>query len=838
MPSPDITLTHADGSSNKIDIILAKDQNLTGGWDVQTVSIAPESQSTDALNYQSINPDRGLVLDQQTWNRGFGESKNDFGSHGSIGRYGYTDGTLAMFDNEVSLAYQQDEVDIFVRNGRFEWDGVGSTVTGWAGTATTSGAATIPSDQTARSGNHCVQIVTSGTGNVLSNAYNGGTASVTSLRSRELTFNIYARRVSGSGTAKARIKDSAGENNSSTSTSDTYTLLTVTRTIDSGATTISWEVEFSASGDKWVLDDAFITAAGNWDFPGNPQEFKDEFYIASGRSILKWNETYDCWYSVYTDASYLITGLRAFSELGTTDVLIAGRAEDAAYLRSTDGATWNTATNASDNAASEGSLFAVLRNANGDFALMKSRGNNAVSMSVDTSDVVNFGQEMQVGGADRAITNIFESNDTVYIGKEDGLYVYDRTINQFRDIEPEANFFPDQNNFSAGMARGGSLFATGGDQAFWQITPSNYPYHHWVDSSHMFRAWAFHGFGGRVAAVTNDRHNMWVALADNLTSNAAAFPYSFPMDFATSGLSNAIRLISVRTYRDKDSGATEQVAHTMTSVDANAVTSMGRHTTATQSSLFIFGTAINEDLDSLINVEPRIARVKIPLDNENPRSNSVPAVVKKGYFYTPYIDFNFPDVDKAASKLTLQSLNLSAGEKTITVHYKIDNATADDASGWTVWGDDGVFDVSPEETKPAGLTSDSALVTFKRIRFRLQFDSDSNIEAPPTMLGLIFHAVWNPTESRIYRAITKLSGHRSLQLRRRRRTSIRNSDLTNLETLRQQAFCILTDPDNNSVKVKLRYKQTRIAQKIDTLRSRNSQRTDLIELQMDEVRTT
>jgi hypothetical protein len=268
---------------------------------------------------------------------------------------------------------------------------------------------------------------------------------------------------------------------------------------------------------------------------------------------------------------------------------------------------------------------------------------------------------------------------------------------------------------------------------------------------------------------------------------------------------------------------------------------MGRHTTATQSSLFVFGTAINDDIESVINVEPRIARIKIPLDNENPRSNAVPAVLKKGYFYTPYIDFNFPDVDKAASKLTLQTLNLAAGEKTITVHYKVDNATADDASGWTAWGgadDDGVFDTSPEETKAAELTAGSTLVTFKRIRFRLQFDSDSNVEAPPTLLGLVFHAVWNPTESRIYRAITKLSGQRSLQLRRRRRNSIKEADLTNLETLRQQAFCILTDPDNNSVKVKLRYKQTRIAQKIDTLRSRNSQRTDLIELQMDEVRTT
>ena len=129
-------------------------------------------------------------------------------------------------------------------------------------------------------------------------------------------------------------------------------------------------------------------------------------------------------------------------------------------------------------------------------------------------------------------------------------------------------------------------------------------------------------------------------------------------------------------------------------------------------------------------------------------------------------------------------------------------------------------------------------MTFKRIRFRFQFDSGEHNEAPPTLLGLVFHAVWNPAESRIYRATTKLSDQRSLQLRRRRRTSIRDSDLTNLETLRQQAFCILTDPENNSVKVKLRYTQTRIAQKVDTLRSRNSQRTDMIELQMDEVRTT
>jgi hypothetical protein len=840
MANSDIVLTHADGSSNRVEIPLTKNEGLPGGWNVQTVSIAPESQSTDAVNYQSISPDRGLVLDQQTWNRGFGESKNDFGSHGSLGRYGYTDGTLAMFENEVSLAYQQDEVDVFVRNGRFEWESTDDDVAiGWAGTAITSGTESIPDDQTPRSGKRCLQIITSGTGNVLSNAYHGA-LSANTLGGKTVTFSIYARRVSGTGTAKARIKDSAGETNGSTSASDAYTLLTVTREINSGASTLSWEVEFSASGDKWVLDDAFVTPAGNWDFPGNPQEFNGNFYIAAGRSILKWNETYDCWYSVYTDPSFPITGLRAFSELGTTSVLIAGRAELDAYLRSTTGAadSWAEPTNAGDNAASEGSLFAVLRNANGDFALMKSRGNNAVSMSVDTSDVVNWGQEMQVGSSDRAITNIFESNDTVYIGKEDGLYVYDRTINLFRDIEPEANFFADQNNFSAGMARGGSLFATGGDQAFWQITPSNYPYHHWVDSSHLFRAWAFHGFGGRVSAVTNDRHNMWVALADNLSSNAAAFPYNFPLSFTTSGLSNSIKLISVRTWRDKDSGATEQVAHTMSSLDANAVTSMGRHTTADQSSLFVFGTAINDDISSTDNSEPRIARIRIPLDNENPRSNAKVEVQKRGYFYTPYIDFNFPDVDKAASKLTLQTLNLAAGEKTLTVHYKIDDATADDASGWTLWGDDGVFDTSPEETKAADLTSASALVTFKRIRFRFQFDSDEHNEAPPTLLGLVFHAVWNPTESRIYRAITKLSDQRSLQLRRRRRTSIKDSDLTNLETLRQQAFCILTDPENNSVKVKLRYTQTRVAQKVDTLRSRNSQRTDLIELQMDEVRTT
>ena len=101
--SSDIVLSKTDGSTNLLGLKLFRDApNVPGGWRIDHVSPAPPRQASDSANYQQQSPDIGLVLDQDSWLRGFGASSiSRFGtateSNRARARYGYSDGVLAMF---------------------------------------------------------------------------------------------------------------------------------------------------------------------------------------------------------------------------------------------------------------------------------------------------------------------------------------------------------------------------------------------------------------------------------------------------------------------------------------------------------------------------------------------------------------------------------------------------------------------------------------------------------------------------------------------------------------------------------------------------------------------
>ena len=89
------------------------------------------------------------------------------------------------------------------------------------------------------------------------------------------------------------------------------------------------------------------------------------------------------------------------------------------------------------------------------------------------------------------------------------------------------------------------------------------------------------------------------------------------------------------------------------------------------------------------------------------------------------MDFNFPDVEKATSKLTIGYVNFADGEKYVTVAYKKDDATDDDRSGWPLWGDAGVFDTSPQDTK-SSVSSRTVISTSSRDRISWTYESHSH----------------------------------------------------------------------------------------------------------------
>ena len=815
----DITVANADGSTNKVRLSLWRDApNRPGGWEEEIISPTPPPQPQGDVNYAAQSPEFGRVVSQSDWHLGFGASRvTDLVN---FPKYGYTDGVLAMFDDELVPGYQEYEVDAIVQNGRLE---TGAT-TGWTNGSNTT--VTVNSD--ARSGSYSLNIAATSAGGTCTQNYLG-TDSV--LASREMTLVAYAKRVSGSGNIKATLADGVGSTDSSTSTSSDWTLLKVTRTLNGSTSAVKFTFTLSVDDDVFRVDDIAVILTGGSTFNSRPIEFEGGYYASMGRSVIKWDESNDAWLPVYVDGTYEITGIENYE-----GNLIVGRGDSTNYLVSGDGATFSNPSTNSGNARIANKLARVL-NARGDWALMKTRLNQA-SLTVDPSDTANWGAEIQVGDPDRNTTSLISGAGTAYVGREDGLYVYDRRINRFRDIEPDSNFFPSANNFRRAIGRGGAIWASGGQQTFWRISPTGQPpIHDWSELTHIFTASAFKGFGGEVSAIAQDRSNVFIALADNAASTLSSFPYTFPFSFSTAGISTSVRLLTIKSQKPEDAADFDRdvIVHTISAFTLSKIDQIGRFDDGVNSSLFAMGSFVDNAIDASDEDVPRIYRLKLPRDNENPRRSATIAVRKTGEFYTPWIDFNFPDVEKAASKLTLGSRNFASGDKYVTVYYKKDDATDDDAGGWTVWGDDGVFDTSPQEIK-ASVTSTP--VTFKRIRFRLSFASDSTSDDPPTVTSIVLNTVWNQTDVRRFKASVRLGDKRTLQLRRVPQTTLRSADISKLTTLRQQPFVQLVTPDGESLNATLKYLDRTISGRVDPLRGTPIDQVRVFDLEFTEVLTS
>ena len=821
MPNYDVKLTKTDGSSNEVQLTLDRGTE-SGGYAVEHISPAPPNQATDAANYQQQSPDLGLVLDQDSFHRGFGQAllerfDDASSANAALSRYAYSEGVLGMFKGELVLGYKEDEVNVLLRNGAFENGGVSE----WTGSNVTTAVETT----TVRNGSYSLKATVTANSGTVSQAY-GGTVSV--LRSKEVTFVAFVRRESGSGTITAKITDSAGTTTGTASTSaagSDWEVVYATRTIDSGATSLTFTLTASTSGDVFYIDDISVTPTGGVDWT-TPQEFNGNVYAAAGRVIYKWDDSNEVFNAVYADSTHDITDMISFD-----GALYAGFGTNQVYLRSTDGTTWAApSTNSGNGRFAE--FFERARNASGNYALFKNRANN-VSISTDPSDTANWGSEIAVGDSDRSITSLVSANDILYVGREDGLFSYDRATQKFRDLQPEANFFPDSNNFKASTGRAGQLFASGGDQSFWQIGDGFFDgAKSWTDLSYLFKAAGIRGFGGRVSAVAQDRNNLFVALADDLEGDTG-FPYTFPFQFAGSGKSQAVKLIGVRTQRESPSDSPEQVAHTMTSFNVSEITAMGKFkgTEAVRTSMFVMGNKVEDDLAAITNdTVLKAFRLRMPIRNENPALNSLSEHKLTGNFYTSYVNFNFPDVDKSAIKITVTGRNLDSNKKA-TVFYKVDDATDDDTTGWTTFGSSG------ECTSSSTTLTSSIQLNFKRIRFKIVM-STNDTSSSPVITGIVFHSAWNPIEYRRWSVQAKLSDKRSLAMRRVRNKTLRTADLNNLETLRKEPFILYTDLDGSSHYVSMRYRDELIKSRVQSTRNVQLDQTRRLILELTEVKTT
>ena len=796
----DIILTNTDGTSNKVELTLWKDSpSVPQGYSSSIVPFLPARQPTDDANYQQVDPKIGVTWDASNWVNGFGQGREE--SFGQSGKYGYSDGVLATFANELVLGYREISVDQIIKNGRFNED-----TSAW-GDGTES-ATSISDGYEGKAARVTV-------------SQNNGTfrqdylATITPLRSINITFTGRCKRVSGTGSASLKITDSAGTSTSTISVASAgWIPISVSRTVDASATSLAFIIEFTTAADVFELDDFSVIVTGSTNFPARPQEFSSDLYVPCGKTILKWDGTNEIWYPVYCDSSYDITDMEVFG-----NYIYAGRGTDAPFLYSSDGTTWSSVGGSGN--SSYAKYLAKVRNALGDFALAKMRNNN-VSLSTAPQTLTSWGGEIEVGEPNHPVTNVFAANDTLIVGKEDGLFVYDRVSNQFRDISPETNLFTAPENFQVAISRANEVFTAAGNRAFYRLPISNVS-GTWEDISYLLKSASFLGFSGQVSAIAQDVSNIFLAVPADISSTYGSFPYSFPMTFPPL----ESQFILALKYQRTAGGPAEYVAHTISSLNIDRIQQLARFETTNTSSLFAFGPYQTGEV--------RITRIVFPLKHEHPGLVSNKNTRLSGDFYTSFMDFNFPDRSKTAVKMTLECLNVDPGHP-ITVFYKIDGASNDDSSGWTQFGS--AVTASGSQTITGSLTSP---VTFKRIRFKINMASDEYDSLPPRLQSVVFHAVFANVDFLEWQLQAKLVDARmtARRLRQVRDTQVMSTVLSNLETLRQQPFVLYTDIDGSTYRARITQKSlTPIGKNRSAMSGAAVERSYLLTLGLSEVKTT
>lgn len=827
----DIVLKHTDGSSNVVGINLYRESPaLKGGYLSEIIPLHKDGDGDQPgqNSYDDTSPNLDLVYEQTSWHKGVGQAavrrrgEDDY-------RYASGDGVLSFFEGSLVSGYYEDVCDVIMKNPRFknaDEDGAGQN---W-----TESNVTLSTDETnMRSGLQCLGVTVDSNNGTITQRYGGD---ATLWQGESCTIRFYAKRISGTGTVRCNLIDSAGTANGSTaSPTSSFAQIEVTATIDASATTIDFQLEFSTAGDVWAIDDgsALMPGGVSSDFNDDGVVLSNELYVPCGRTVLRWNESDKAFYPVYIDPAYDVECIIEFDHDGASPRLYIGFASNQVYKTSTNGTTWSAPGTTQSNTADYADHFAMVRDANGDFSLAKSVGTEVRISSGDISaDTNNWGAGIPVGSSDKVMNNLLVSNDLLYPGKTDGLYKYDRATGKFIDLEPEGGQFDHVNNYKAGIGRGGKIYAGTGARSFTVITDQDNKVD-WDDLSHLVKNETWEGFSGDVEAITQDKANIWVALNSQLSTG---FPYAFPISFAQNeSILDNTRIMVLRPDVDQVTGAqksTNLIPHTVTTMTATNVQRLSRFVQAGNiDSLFAMGAFTNEDSD---DDEARIIRLRIPVDNENPVRSlaSQRAVRKQGVFADSWVDWFYPDTPKTLTKVVIHAKNLGAG-RSVEVSYKTDDDTPEDDIGWTTLGS---ATVSPVGTVSASLTTP---VEFYRIRIRLKLITDDINEAVE-VFSYTIHAVFNPVEHRKWTVDTKLSDKRNSRRGRRvrRRSTLSSADLANLEVLRKEAFCILEDEDGTSHRVKIRQIRKSTVESSEGAGGESPQKTRVVHLEMNEVRTT
>ena len=382
-------------------------------------------------------------------------------------------------------------------------------------------------------------------------------------------------------------------------------------------------------------------------------------YHAQGQVVTRWNENNDVWDAVYIHASTNATDIVHFNN----NIYVAF-GYSAAYIFGSL-TSWTVSTLAS--AIKYAKYFAVARNNAGNLALWKTETVNTIKSSTDPGNSGSWSGAYTIGSSDRDITGLFSAFDTIMVGKEDGLWQYNRTYaststaeNAFAPVSTEWDKGVHSGNFATGAEWHGFFYTTASTQSIIRWAPGQIQ-----DITSLFLAPRIPGYGGEIKALAPSPHEMWIAADIPETAEAGVFG-DFPIGIGGASSKN-IKIISLR----QDSRGSFNV-HTMDEAKFGEIDALNVYYDETSDSRFLIAagrvTGGGTEKD-----HARTYRWSLPTRSAAPYIDAGTVVAESGTFDTSLWHGGVPGTSKAFLKAVFWVENIgSDGSETLKVQYGLD----------------------------------------------------------------------------------------------------------------------------------------------------------------------
>ena len=588
-------------------------------------------------------------------------------------------------------------------------------------------------------------------------------------RSKEFTVTAWIKRTAGSSYgARIKVYDAGGSPatavQSTAVTASSYTRTTATFTPNSGATSVTIEIEATGtpSSHTFFVDDISITPTGGVVWAGTAQ-CASNLYAACGRAVLQWDETNDVWNAVSVHATQATTDIVEFN--GNVFVAYGG---GAAFIYGT-GTSWTTST--TSDPGLEATYFTVSRN-----VFWKSgptSGNNTNYSVYSNTNPVNSGASWSaaytVGSTDRAITAMYSIGDTLLVAKEDGLFYYQRTYNdgtaanEFVNVTNEFVGMPSTENFARGAEWQGNLYLGASLQSFFVIEGQSFRF---TDLSGLFFHPEVDTMGGRPWAMAADPAQLWL-LVNTPTADTSA--------------SKTVWLMSLRSPGDWK-------LHPIQTIEMGDINDL-----ATNGG-YLYAMGRLHDGTEYVNSSWRWT---LPADNVAPAYASSPVINTTGTFTPPQFGFELPETKKAQLAMTFIVSDTDA-EHTIAVKYGLDGAAPSTTTLGTVNGTGRVQTLYFNSVSTPESNAISHL-----IQPELTFTTDDTVS--PKLHAMALHSAIRPNRFRVWECHIEV-GDGLLLNNGNTEPVAKSAELSSLDTLEQQVYPIAFshDIDQDGVATEIR----------------------------------